>query len=135
MQIKVREEMFNWFFSGKKIEALEKSLGKAGSWGVLTKSFRTKLFELLESEIGKGYRAAFKHIGEQMVKKNNGEDVKVNYGGIAKKFKLDPYEIRYICNAHYRPPNKSIEGKSLHNIYYARTRNSHKLPNEQGADF
>jgi hypothetical protein len=125
-QIKAKAVIFAWLFSGKKITVLEKNLDNMESWGKLSKRFKTQLVEVLKTEMGKAYREVFAKIGELHEAKKVDKTVTFNPGAIAKKAKLDAYEIRYIYTSFYKPANKTIEGRTLHDIYYARSRNQHK---------
>lgn len=126
-QISVKAIIFGWLFSGKKLKVLEKELDEIAPWGKLSKRFKEQLLGILKTDMGKAYCSVFAKIGELHEAKKKDKEAAFNPGAIAKKAKLDSYEIRYIYNSFYKPANKTIEGRTLHDIYYSRARNSHKI--------
>lgn len=107
-QTPVKEAVAKYLYKGQSFAKLEENLD--GIKGVvITKRIRDKLKEILKSEIGENYKAAFKAYREM---KDEGKNPAI--AAICKKFGTSDYEMKYIKSiVEASAANKPMRGKTI----------------------
>jgi hypothetical protein len=107
-QTPVKEAVAMYLYKGKSFEKLEEMLD--GIKGVIiSKRVRDKLKEILKSEVGENYRAAFKAFRES---KDDGKTPALQ--AICKKFGTSDYEMKYLRSiVEAATANKPSRGKTI----------------------
>lgn len=107
-QTPVKEAVAIYLFKGQSFAKLEEKLD-AIKGVVITKRIRDKLKEILKSEIGENYKAAFKAYREV---KEGGKTPAIS--AICKKFGTSDYEMKYLKSVvEASAATKPLRGKTI----------------------
>ena len=107
-QTPVKEAVALYLYKGQTFSKLEEKLD-AIQGVVITKRIRDKLKEILKSEIGENYKAAFKAFRET---KDTGKTPAIS--AICKKFGTSDYEMKYLKSVvEASQATKPLRGKTI----------------------
>ena len=110
--ILLKEMMFKYLTGDWSLSDLEKELNKTSEWGSVTKPCKTKLLELLKSDIGKAYR---KCLTTLQTSKETKEPASINK--LAKEHGIEVYEVKYILNTLMKQKKPCISGRTMDSLH------------------